>query len=162
MRNDKLRRVFEALGFANVGSVISSGNILFDSESLDAEALEARIEDELPKRLGFTSTTIIRSREQLQRLVDADPFKGMEHSDKTHLNVTFLKRQPSAMPKLDGGQGYEIVATYAREVCSVVNLTAARTPELMIQLERKLGKEITTRTYKTVERILKKLNQAQS
>ena len=31
MRNDKLRSVFEKLGFSNVKTVISSGNVLFES-----------------------------------------------------------------------------------------------------------------------------------
>jgi hypothetical protein len=36
----------------------------------------------------------------------------------------------------------------------VIDLTSAKTPDLMIWLEKKFGKEITTRTWKTVERIL--------
>jgi hypothetical protein len=40
-------------------------------------------------------------------------------------------------------------------ICSVIDLTGSRTPDLMLRLEKQFGKEITTRTWKTVERILK-------
>ena len=160
MRNDKLRAVFEDLGFSNVRTVISSGNVLFESSSSAKRAMEAKVEAAFPRQLGFTSTTIIRSKAQIQALVDRDPFRGVEHSDKTHLNVTFLKRPPSRpFPYRPASRGYTVLGLYGREVCSIVDLTGARTPDLMQWLEKEFGKEITTRTYKTVGRILRKLNE---
>ena len=91
MRNEKLRGVFEKLGFADVETVISIGNVIIESPSKSAKRLEETIEKALTEQLGFTSTTIIRSRSQLQQLVDKNPFGGMEHSQKSSLNVTFLK-----------------------------------------------------------------------
>lgn len=163
MRNDKLRQVFEDLGFGNVRTVISSGNVLFESNSSAVRAMEATVEEALPKQLGFTSTTIIRSRQQLQVLVDRDPFKGIEHSGKTHLNVTFLKKKPRmklTFPYRPKDRGYTILGLYDRDICSVIDLTSARTPDLMRWLEKEFGKDITTRTYKTVGRILSRLSQA--
>jgi uncharacterized protein (DUF1697 family) len=61
MRNDKLRGVFEKLGFESVKTVISSGNVIFESPSRSAAKLEQTIEKALPEQLGFTSTTILRS-----------------------------------------------------------------------------------------------------
>ncbi len=52
---------------------------------------------------------------------------------------------------------YELVGMYSGAICSVIDLAGARTPDLMVWLERRFGKEITTRTWKTVGRILKKL-----
>ena len=93
MRNEKLRGVFEKLGFANVQSVISSGNVIFESPSRSIKKLEETIESALPKQLGFTSTVIIRSKKQLQQIVNKNPFNGKEHSQKSSLNVTFLKHK---------------------------------------------------------------------
>jgi uncharacterized protein (DUF1697 family) len=64
MRNDKLRGVFERLGFENVKTVISSGNVIFESPSRSIRKLEESIEKALPEELGFKSTTIIRSQGQ--------------------------------------------------------------------------------------------------
>ena len=158
MRNDKLRGVFEKLGFENVKTVISSGNVIFESPSRSIRKLEERIEKALPEELGFKSTTIIRSQGQIQKLVDQNPFKGMEHSQKSSLNVTFLKKKRKIdikFPYNVDNRDYTLLGMYEGAICSVIDLTSAKTPALMRWLEKKLGKENTTRTWKTVERILK-------
>src|SRR4051812_30410175 len=78
MRNEKLRGVFESLGFSNVQTVISSGNVIFESTSKDKDVakLEITIEKALTAKLGINSTTIIRSKNDLEKLIASDPFKG--------------------------------------------------------------------------------------
>ena len=159
MRNEKLRGVFEELGFENVRTVISSGNVLFESKSTAVKAMESKIEAAFPEKLGFNSTTIIRSKRQLQTLVEQDPFKGAEHTRKTYLTVTFAKnklRMKLKVPHTPDARDYRIVALYDREICSVMDLDSATAPNLMPWVDREFGKEITTRTYQTVFRILKK------
>ena len=158
MRNDKLRGVFETLGFENLQTVISSGNVLFESPSRSVKQLEERIERVIPQELGFKSTTIIRSKAQIQQLVGKNPFKGMEHSQKSSLNVTFLKKKTSIdikFPYKVDNRDYTLLGMFDGAICSVIDLTSSKTPDLMVWLEKKFGKEITTRTWKTVERILK-------
>lgn len=158
MRNDKLRGVFEKLGFANVKTVISSGNVIFESPSRSVRNLEESIEKALPEQLGFNSTTIIRSQKQIQQLVDKHPFQGMEHSQKSSLNVTFLKKKIKIdikFPYKVDNRDYTLLGMYDGAICSVIDLTSTKTPDLMLWLEKQFGKEITTRTWKTVERILK-------
>ncbi len=160
MHNDKLRAVFEELGFKNVETVIASGNVLFESSSKNVKALETSVEKILPKRLGFSSTTIIRSEEELLRLVEQNPFKGIEDTPKSRLNVTFLKNIPEAkfkFPYSAANATYELLGIYDRSICSVIDLSGSKTPDLMAWLEKQFGKEITTRTWKTVHRILKKM-----
>jgi uncharacterized protein (DUF1697 family) len=162
MRNDKLRSVFEELGFTNVSTVISSGNVLFESPRKDAEKLEKVIEDAISAQLGFTSTTIIRSYDQLRALVAKNPFNGLEHTKKTNLAVTFLKHTPridSSSFDQTEHDGYRVLGIHDRAVCSIVDLTSAKTPQLMSWLEKQFGKDITTRTWKTVDRIIKKFEQ---
>ena len=157
MRNDKLREVFEKLGFVNVQTVISSGNVIFESASRSIKKLEETIESALPEQLGFTSTTIVRSKKQLQELVDYNPFEGMEHSQKSSLNVTFLKKKTKIdikFPYRADNRDYTLLGMYDGAICSIIDLTSSKTPDLMLWLEKKFGKEITTRTWKTVERIL--------
>jgi uncharacterized protein (DUF1697 family) len=162
MSNEKLRGVLEGLGLSNVRSVISSGNILFESLEKNSAKLERMIEKAFNKQLGITGITIVRSREELQELVDHNPFKDSPHNSKTYLTVTFFRSNPHLefdLPYRPNGKAYEIIATYDHVLCSVVDLTAAKTPDMMAWLERRFGKEITTRTWKTVERILAKLDQ---
>jgi len=158
MRNEKLRGVFERLGFTHVKTVISSGNVVFESPSRSAKKLESTIEKAWPEQLGFRSTTIIRSKAQIRQFVDQDPFEGMEHNQKSSLNVTFLKKKTRLdfkFPYQVEDRDYRLLGIYDGAVCSVIDLTSGRTPDLMLWLEKKFGKEITTRTWKTVEKILK-------
>ena len=138
MHPAKLKHFFEGLGFKNVRPVIASGNVVFDSPAKNTRALEAKIEKGLPKKLGFSSTTIIRSKEELEKLVKKNPFKGVEDKKPNYLLVTFFKdRKP--------------------ERCSVLNANDMRTPDFMRAIEKEHGKAITSRTWKTVGRILKKM-----
>ena len=154
MKNEKLRGVFEGLGFTNVKSVISSGNIIFESPETDSSKLETLIEAAWPEKLGFYSTTIIRTPDQLAKIIDKNPFKGYEHNDKTYLTATFLKH-PAELSATDlSGRGYQILKIDGQTVYSVVDLTSGKTASLMLRLEKRISKEITTRTWKTVERLL--------
>ncbi len=159
-RNEKLRGVLENLGLENVTSVISSGNVLFDAEPGAAAELEAVIEAAWPEQLGFTSTTILRSRDELEALVAADPFAGREDSPSSRLNVTFLKHAPTVeipVPHVVDNGDYRITAIVDRAVCTAIDPSASRTPDVMRWMEKTYGKQITTRTWKTVHRILHRM-----
>lgn len=157
MRNDKLRQVFIDLGFIDVASVISSGNIIFSAPNQDIPELERRLEAAWPEKLGFTSTTIIRSQKQLQELLAKQPFQGYEHSRKTSLNVTFLQKRAEKNMVVPAGADYKVLEYYSQEICSVIDTTATKTPLLMAELEKTFGKHITTRTWATVQKILAKM-----
>lgn len=157
MRNEKVRSVFEELGFLNVRSVIASGNILFESSVNDVSQLEGMIEKALPEKLNFTSTTIIRSLEDLEMLIAADPFKGKVHAKETSLNVTFLKHPLVKDLDPPEGNGYSAAVVSPQEICAVIDTTLVKTPDYMAKAERIYSKEITTRTWNTVLRIRDKL-----
>lgn len=163
MRNDRLRGAFETLGFTEVGSVLSSGNIVFrDSTGEPAEVLEQRIQTVLRAHLGIPGGTIVRSREELQRLSDREPFGERTHGKSTYLTVTFCKRPLDPLPEpFPAPPAPEVtVLGYdhdCRAVLVVSDTTGARTPDTMRWLEQEFGNDITTRTWLTVARILRRL-----
>lgn len=160
MHQKKLCGVLEDLGFTNVHGVISSGNVVFESDSQDISSLEVMITEAWPQRLGFVSNTLVRSFEELQETVERNPFAGYEHSPKTYLLVTFLKQPPEvdfSLPYQPPGKSYTLLALHGKTLFSVTDTTQAKTPDLMVWLERQFGKEITSRTWKTVLRILDKM-----
>ncbi len=53
VKMDYLRGLFEAIGSRNVETFIASGNVIFDSKSKNAPALERRIEKHLEETLGY-------------------------------------------------------------------------------------------------------------
>lgn len=163
MRNEKLRSVFESLGLKKVQTVISSGNILFESDETNMNKLEKQIEEATRDQLGFTTVAIIRSRDELQKVISHHPFTDTaEHNQKTYLTVTFFKSSPKnlpAFPFAPQGKSFELLGRCDDAIYSVVNLTTGTTPDLMTWLEKQLSKQITTRTLKTMHRLLKKLDE---
>jgi uncharacterized protein (DUF1697 family) len=138
MRGEKLRGVFESLGLKDVATVIASGNVVFSTDAKGIPLLESKIEKALTAQLGFKSATIVRSKEELEQLVKKNPFKGVKDEKPNYLVVTFFK---------DG----------AKELCTAIDLGATTGSDFMRVLEKKHGKDITTRTWKTVGRILAKM-----
>lgn len=159
--NDKLRGVFEGLGLAKVGSVLASGNIVFASDDTDVPALEDRIERALQSELGIGGRTIIRSLPDLSALLATEPFGDLTHARGTYLTATFLKGTVAPTLPSAHSEGLTRVVGYdpaARVVLAVTdNSNPGQTPDFMVWLERQCGKDITTRTWLTIQRIVKKL-----
>lgn len=158
--NDKLRGVLEGLGLSNVRSVISSGNVIFESSEKDTQKLEAMIEAAWPKSLGFQATTIVRSYEQLQHIATVPFFGNRTHSGSSYLLLTFLKYPTSLgfkVPYQPPGKPYTVVGYLDNVLFTVTDTTAMKTTDLMAWLEKQLGKTITSRTPLTVQRIIKKM-----
>ncbi|MRH88995.1 DUF1697 domain-containing protein [Nocardia sp. SYP-A9097] len=162
MKNEKLRGVFENLGFTKVASLLSSGNIVFDSPETDIPTLESRIQQALQAELGIGGGTIIRTGEQLQALVDTDPFTDLTHCRETYLTVTFVKDTAAGPPgPLDETTGKAVrILAYDKPcaaVLSVIDNTDPSTTNFMSWIEKSYGKDVTTRTFLTVQKTLKKL-----
>ncbi len=138
MRGEKLKWAFEKLGFTDVETVIASGNVIFSTAARNNAALEKKIEDGLERLLGFRRAAIVRSKKEIEVLVKKNPYKGVRDEKPNYLLVTFFKDK---RPPL----------------CSVLNMQDADTPNFMAKLDRLHGKEITSRTWKTVHRIAKRM-----
>lgn len=161
MHNNKLRSLFEDIGFQNVQTVLSSGNVLFESQNSNTVEIEDIIEKSIPEQLNFTSTTIVRSRDELQSLVNSEPFNSQKDNSQCKLNVTFLKNKTESaieFPYHSANDGFIILGMHENAICSIVDLTKTKTPDLMRWMEKEFGKNVTTRTWRTVNRILKRLN----
>lgn len=162
MRNEKLREVFAGLGFEHVQSLLSSGNLLFESDESDIPQLESRIEKALRHNLHIKSTVFIRKQAELQELVDKKPFGNRSHKPETYLTVTFVKHLPKSVPSTPletPGKSSTVLHIDAevRAICTVTDNTAAKTPNFMSWLEKQFGKDVTTRTWNTMQRVLKKM-----
>ncbi|HEU4461011.1 MAG TPA: DUF1697 domain-containing protein, partial [Solirubrobacterales bacterium] len=96
IKNDELRRHFEAMGFEAVGTFRASGNVIFSAVRREAEAkLADRVEAELDERLGYDVPVFLRSAEEVAAVAAQEPFdaKVMARS-KGKLQVSFLKNKP--------------------------------------------------------------------
>ncbi len=158
MRGEKLRGTFESLGFKNVATVIASGNVVFESSSKDVAALESKIEKALPEKLGFKSTTIIRSKEELEAIAKKNPYKKILGDERYYPLITFLKESTPALktfPKK--GEGHGIVGISQRELFGYVDTKGGHAVDYMPMLDKHFSKANTSRTWLTLGRILKQM-----
>lgn len=78
IKMDKLKKLYESLGFKNVRTYIQSGNVIFESDQKDALKLQKIIEKKIEEVFGFDVRVFVRTPEELKRVIDNNPFPGEE------------------------------------------------------------------------------------
>ncbi|WP_120344955.1 DUF1697 domain-containing protein [Paraburkholderia fungorum] len=150
-RMPELKLCFEAAGFSDVKTLLSSGNVVFNARSSSLAALERRAEKAMQAGLGRSFGTFVRPSRYLQDLIDADPFAEFKLGSSVKPVVTFLHSPVSPDVKLPiERDGASIVKANDTEVFSAYVPDPKKGPVFMSLLERIFGKDITTRTLDTV------------
>jgi uncharacterized protein (DUF1697 family) len=155
-----LVKAMEKLNFKNVITLLNSGNIIFDAIASELETLEKTISETLEKTFGFPVPTIIRRSEMIDTLLDRDPFKEVIVTKDIRLYVSFLQKNINIdlqLPWTSDDRSYKIIEKIDKTICSVLDLSVSKTPKAMEIVEKTFGKDITTRNWKTIERIGKRL-----
>jgi uncharacterized protein (DUF1697 family) len=86
---DRLKALFEALGFEEVATFIASGNVVFSSRQQDAGRLESRIAKHLEAALGYDVDTFVRDAAEVAAVGKFDVFDGHVRNGGA-VNVGFL------------------------------------------------------------------------
>lgn len=156
----ELRLALEQLGFEQVITLLNSGNIIFDAPSSDPNELEAVISEKLASTFGFPVPTIIRKANMIQHLFDDAPFQDIEIHKDIRLYVSFLmgdNQSDLELPWTSSDSSFSILSERNKTIISVLDLSVTKTPKAMEIMEKSYGKDITTRNWKTIERIVAKL-----
>lgn len=93
-----LRRCLEGLGFADVSTLIASGNVVLRADQRPDE-IAARIEEALPETFGLADGLVkvhVLSRDQLHAVIDNKPAGFGEHPESYHSDAIFLMGIDSA------------------------------------------------------------------
>lgn len=153
-----LRGALNAAGFGGAEGVrtyVQSGNLAVRSD-LGGDALARAIETLVSERFGVGAAAVARSAEQLQQLVDGNPFPGPAAESPKQYQVSFLSEQLGAagLAQIAGraatgetvaasGSGLEVYAWHPGGI---------HVSRLAAQLsERKLGvRTATARNWTTV------------
>jgi uncharacterized protein (DUF1697 family) len=149
----ELKKAFEAAGFTDVRTVLSSGNVVFSAPATPVAALERRAEVAMAERLGKAFPAIVRPVEALRALLARDPYADFPPRPRAKRVVTFVRRRPKARLVLPvEADGARILCVTGTEVFSDY-LPGPRGPVFMALIERTLGKDVTTRTWDTVRKV---------
>ncbi len=148
----ELKRAFEAAGFGNVRTILSSGNVAFDARPATDSALEKRAEAAMQSVLGRSFYTIVRSTSALAELLASDPYAAYRVPVAAKRVVSFLRAARSPLVRLPlEADGARVVALRGREAFTTY-VASPKGPVFMKLIEQAFGKDVTTRTWDTVRK----------
>jgi uncharacterized protein (DUF1697 family) len=148
-----LKSAFEAAGFTDVKTVLSSGNVVFNARQAPESALQRKAEAAMAEKLGRAFLTIVRPVDVLQELLASDPYGAFRLDPSAKRIVTFLKEEPTARMALPIEQaGAQLLALRGKELYSAY-VRSPKGADFMTLIERTFGKELTTRTWDTVGKV---------
>lgn len=134
-----LKTTFESLGFANVRTLLNSGNVIFESSKKpDAKAIEQAI--------GQDVRVILRTTKELEQVLERKPFDG----EPAKLAVMFLDRAPTGQLEWDGP---EQIAADGRHLYLYYPDGMGRSKLTHAVIERRLKVVGTVRNWNTVTKL---------
>jgi uncharacterized protein (DUF1697 family) len=150
-----LQAAFEAMGFSGVTTVQASGNVVFEAGEEETPAgLAARIEQRLADMFGGRTRVAVRRMVDLEDLVGSDPFAAVSVTPATRLYVTFLSH-PAPNGKGLSDERIRLARVGGEEVLTAIELAPGwGTTELMRLLEKTFGREVTTRNWNTILKLV--------
>ena len=151
-----LAECFRDAGYGDARTVQASGNVVFTAKGATSRALEPAIERALRQRFGTDIVVLVRSRDELAKVVAKAP-KGHD-SPKLRSDVIFLKHPLTAkqamakVPELN--DDVDVIAAGAGVLYfSRVKATATKT-RIQKFLSMPIFKQMTVRTWGTTTKLL--------
>jgi uncharacterized protein (DUF1697 family) len=157
LMND-LKILFEKMNFEEVKTYIQSGNIVFKtSESLTDSELVQRIQQSVTGKYNFFVPAIVRSREELEKILAGNPFLKEKDINTDWLYATFLSESPrqsdrEAISKYDlSPERFYLIRNEAYLYCPK---GYGNTKISNLFFENRLKVNATTRNWKTVIKLV--------
>ncbi|MBU1333294.1 MAG: DUF1697 domain-containing protein [Alphaproteobacteria bacterium] len=161
MKMAELRACLEADGFAEVKTVLASGNVRFSAEG-SAAALKARLEKLMADRFGFAVGVVLRSEDEIKAMLAGHPFASLDpKADVTRHVLMFEQALPAGLQVEDRPGHTEILRIDPRDIY----IAGYRQPngrytegveDVLKPLYARLDKPVldTMRNWNTIEKVL--------
>jgi uncharacterized protein (DUF1697 family) len=151
----ELRQLLTGLGYADVRTLLQSGNVVLTSSAGPA-TLERDLAKAIADGLGVESQVIVRTRDELAAVIELNPL-GDVAADPKRYTVNFLSGEPDP----DGVREIEAVdvaperfAAHGRELYTWHPDGIQRSPLVKLLTEKRLGVAATARNWNTVTKLL--------
>jgi uncharacterized protein (DUF1697 family) len=154
LKMPELEAALQAARFADVRTVLSSGNAVFNAPPASDATIQKKAEAAIGRTLGRSFLTIVRRIDALREMLESDPYRDFRLPPGAKRVVTFLRQTPAAsltLPlELEGARiltvrGLEIFTAYVPHPKGATFMTL---------IEKTFGKEQTTRTWETVAKVV--------
>jgi uncharacterized protein (DUF1697 family) len=159
VKMDRLRQLFESLGFSNVETFIASGNVGFETASEEATPLEKKIEALLKEALDYEVSAFLRTDTELAAIAACQPFRQAELDAAAAFNVAFLAGaldEASAQKLMALRTAIDDFHVHGREVYWLCKKKQSESTFSNAVLEKTTGRRSTLRGMNTVKQIVAK------
>jgi len=156
VKMDALRRHFASLGFDDVETFIASGNVIFQSRSTAAAALERRIEACLEERLGYEVKTFLRTDAEVTAIAAYRAFEPARVASAGAFNVGFLAGPLDnlAITKVKGfASAIDEFHVNGRELYWLCRTKQSDSKFSNVAFEKAIGARATFRGLNTIRRL---------
>ena len=153
----ELKELYKSLDFQNVKTYIQSGNVVFRYKEMSPLEI-VKIENKIKEVFGFDVAVFIRTKDELQKIIENNPFKN---EDVNKLYVTFLSGIPLKKPIReieDMKDASEKFVILDKEVYLFISGGYGKTKLSNDFFEKKLKLSATTRSLKTVNKLFEIAN----
>lgn len=152
----RLRALLEGLGYTDVATLLQSGNAVFTAKEKRAAKVEKQVESAITEEFGFDVAVLVRTRDELAQVIEANPLSGAEEAPSRFL-VTFLSDVPDGKklealdPRAYLPDEFRVVG---REVYGRFPNGIGRSKLAEVLSGPKLGVVPTARNWSTVTKLL--------
>ena len=158
----ELRAALEAEDFANLETVVASGNVLFDHDERPTRGLEEKLERLVRQRFAMRSIVAVRSRDEVAAAIADNPFAATGDAQMVHTMFLEDDADPAQFRVLQAdheGRGPEQLALGDRAlyIDYVEGVGNSRLTGAFI--ERRLDRRGTARNMRSLARILAKMDE---
>jgi len=156
IRMADLKALCEKAGFGNVVTLLQSGNVVFTARGSDT-AVAKKLADAIEKSHGFRPMIAVRTADEIEAAMQANPFRAEETSDPGHLLIAFMADDPKegAATRLGVVKvNRERLKLSGRELYIHYADGAGTSKVTNAVLERALGVQSTARNWNTVGKLL--------
>lgn len=156
IKMEDLKKIFVALGYKNVITVIQSGNVIFESTSDSIKSITGEIERELNNFMKKDIRVFVRKTAEIGNLVARNPFGKTCDGDEIKKYVFFLYGEPGSpveIPFASPGGDVQVILKEGLHVfiCAQKIPGKASSPNNMI--EKAFGVPATARNWNVVRKI---------
>jgi uncharacterized protein (DUF1697 family) len=144
----RLRKLLEELGYEDVRTYVNSGNAVFSGQRRSEQHLERAI----AKTFGFEVPVVLRSRDELADVVQANPLRDVATDPAKHLVVFCSAEASTDLDPTDFAP--ETFHVRGREVYLWAPGGIGTSPLAKALATKSLGAKSTARNWRTVEKLL--------
>jgi len=157
-----LKACFEAQGLSDVATYIQSGNVIFSSRE-KAPLIARRMESRLEKDLGCPACVVLRSRQQLRRVVEGAPPDFGARPALHRYYVIFLKEPlaaTEAVRSVSAKDGVDRIFEGSGVLYFSRLIAKASQSHLARLVSKPVYKQMTIRNWNTTTRLLELMEDA--